>query len=114
MDHRVAQLDSLRALAGVSLHRWRQFGADCHSFLNSSEGWAERAAERGWTIDALFGCAAKRPLDHLRDAGLLWFINGGRLTALHTDWAVIAANGAERVFHKRPNTANMILPWRLR
>jgi len=62
---------------------------DCNNFLTSNENWAERAAKLGWDAPALFGCRRNRPLDYLGDAGLLWFINGGKLFQLHRDWAVI-------------------------
>jgi len=110
----VARLNAHRAPADVPLHRWRQFCDDCKNFLTSRENWAQRAAELGWTAESLFGCPVKRPLDHLSGAGLLWLLNGGRFQALHEDWAVIFANGAERIFHRRPNSPNVVLPWRLR
>src|SRR5262249_49067352 len=68
---------------------WRQFVNDCQSFLNSSENWAERAAELGWDARALVGSHRNYPLMHLGSAGLLWAINGGKLVELHRDWAVI-------------------------
>ena len=43
----VARLNDYRLPSDVPPHRWRQFVSDCHSFLNSSENWAERAAELG-------------------------------------------------------------------
>ena len=76
---------------------------------------APRAAEIGWSAMSLFGCCSVRPLDHFGSAGLLWNVAGGKLIRLHKDWAVIAgADGAERVFHRRPTAANGTLPWRLR
>jgi hypothetical protein len=93
--------------------RWRQFLADCHRFVSSSENWAERATELGWNDLTLFGCRRARPLDHLASAGLLWAINGGTLVELHRDWAVIerAEDGSRRIHHRRPlNAANVALP----
>jgi hypothetical protein len=90
------------------------FSNDCYNFLNSSENWAERAAQLGWDALALFGCRRQRPLDHLGDAGLLWAINGGRLVELHRDWAVIerAEDRSRRVYHRRhSDAANVTLPW---
>jgi hypothetical protein len=67
----VARLSYDRPPNDVPRHRWRQFVTDCHSFLNSSENWAERAAELGWNARALFGCHRNYPLMHLGSAGLL-------------------------------------------
>ena len=85
----VGRLNYFRPPTDVPPHRWRQFVSDCHSFLNSSENWAERAAELGWDARALFGCHRNYPLMHLWSAGLLWAINSGKLVQLHRDWAVI-------------------------
>jgi hypothetical protein len=99
----------------VPTHRWQQFVSDCQHFVFSHEKWAVRAAEIGWTAESLFGCYWSRPLDHLGSAGLLWHLVGGRLVRLHRDWAVIVAlDGAERVFHRRPTTMRCTLAWRLR
>ena len=95
-------------------HRWRQFVSDCQSFLNSSENWAERAAELGWDARALFGCHRNYPLMHLGSAGLLWAINGGKLVELHRDWAVIElpVNRSQRIFSRRDVAAGKVtLPW---
>ena len=44
-----------------------------------------------------------------------WILHCGRLVRLHRDWAVIVAlDGAERVFHRRPTTMRCTLAWRLR
>src|SRR5215813_14229457 len=68
----VARLDDYPPPTDVPRHRWRQFVSDCHSFLDSSENWAERAAKLGWDARALFGCRRNYPLLHLGSAGLLW------------------------------------------
>jgi hypothetical protein len=86
---------------------------DCQSFLNSSENWAERAAELGWDARALFGCHRNYPLMHLGSAGLLWAINGGKRLELRRDWAVIElpAN-RQRTFNRRDVAAGKVtLPW---
>ena len=70
----VDRLDDYRPPTDVPRHRWRQFVSDCQSFLNSSEHWAERAAELGWDARALFGCHRNYPLMHLGSAGLLWAV----------------------------------------
>ena len=83
----VARLEQHRPPPDVPRHGWRQFVDDCNAFLNSPE--AERAAELGWRTIALFGCKPSYPLSYLREAGLLWHVNGGRIIELHRDWAVI-------------------------
>jgi hypothetical protein len=111
----VKLLHLARGLRGVPTHRWQQFVSDCQHFVFSHEKWAVRAAQIGWTTESLFGCSWSRPFDHLGSAGLLWHLVGGRLVRLHRDWAVIAAaDGAERVFHRRPTTMRCTLAWRLR
>jgi len=110
----VQRLDYMRCPTAVPLIRWHLFLGDCHSFLNSSESWAQRAATLGWNALTLFACHRTRPLEHLGSAGLLWAINGGKLVELHRDWAVIErAEGRSRhIHHRRPlNAANVKLPW---
>jgi len=110
----VARLSYCHPPTDVPGHRWRQFVSDCESFLNSSENWAERAAELGWAARALFGCHRNYPLMHLGSAGLLWAINGGKLVELHRDWAVIElpVNRSQRIFSRRDVAAGkVILPW---
>ena len=82
----VERLNDYRPPTDAPPHRWRQFVSDCHSFLNASENWAERAAKLGWNTTALFGCHRNYPLMHLGSAGLLWAVNGGKLVELHRDW----------------------------
>jgi hypothetical protein len=110
----VLRLDYVRSPPAVPAIRWHLFLGDCHSFLSSSENWAERAAMLGWDALALFGCYRTRPLDHLGRAGLLWAVNGGKLVELHRDWAVIerAQDRSRQVYHRRPpNAENVTLPW---
>ena len=110
----VDRLNDYRPPTDVPPHRWHQFVSDCQSFLNSSENWAERAAELGWDARALFGCHRNYPLMHLGSAGLLWAINGGKLVELHRDWAVIElpVNRSQRTFSRRDVPAGkVILPW---
>src|SRR5262249_33753871 len=107
----VDRLNDYRPPTDVPRHRWRQFVSDCHSFLNSSENWAERAAELGWDTRALFGCHRNYPLMHLGSAGLLWAINGGKLVELRRDWAVIEVpvNRSQRIFSRRYVAAGKVL-----
>src|SRR5215467_11379268 len=109
----VERLNDYRPPTDVPRHCWRQFVSDCHSFLNSSQNWAERAAELGWDARALFGCHRNYPLMHLGSAGLLWAINGGKLQELHQDWAVIELPvNRQRTFSRRDVAGGkVILPW---
>src|SRR5215468_2622040 len=110
----VDRLNDYRPPTDIPRHRWRQFVSDCQSFLNSSENWAERAAELSWDARALFGCHRNYPLMHLGSAGLLWAINGGKLLELHRDWAAIEipVNRSQRIFSRRDVAAGKVsLPW---
>jgi hypothetical protein len=110
----VQRLDYVRSPPAVPRIRWHLFLGDCHSFLSSSENWAERAAALGWNALALFGCHRTRPLEHLGSAGLLWAINGGKLVELHRDWAVIERrqDQSRQVYHRRrQDKAHVTLPW---
>ena len=110
----VQRLDYVRSPPAVPPIRWQLFLGDCHSFLSSSEKWAERAAALGWNALALFGCHQIRPRGHLGSAGLVWAINGGRLVELHRDWAVIerTQDRSRQIHHRRSlNAANVMLPW---
>jgi hypothetical protein len=110
----VARLHPDRPPNDVPRHRWRQFVDDCRTFLDSTQGWAERAARLGWDAMALFGCAPKRPLDYSGSAGLLWAINGGRFVELRRDWALIEVpvHRSQRVFSRRNmDAAKISLPW---
>jgi hypothetical protein len=108
----VARLQGHRNPRDVPPHRWNEFVTDCYRFIISAEGWAQRATDLGWDALALFGCHRTNPLMYLGCAGLLWFVNGGRIVRLHADWAEIAANGRSRTHHRR--RAVVTLPWLLR
>jgi hypothetical protein len=110
----VQRLDYVRSPPAVPPIRWQLFLGDCHSFLNSSENWAERAAALGWGALALFGCHRTRPLEHLGSAGLLWAINGGKLVELHRDWAVIerGKDKSRQIYHRRRQDRTIVAsPW---
>jgi hypothetical protein len=112
----VQRLDYVRSPPAVPPIRWQLFLGDCHSFLSSSEKWAERAAALGWNALALFGCHRTRPLEYLGSAGLLWAINGGKLAQLHREWAVIERRNdkSRQIFHRRRQDEVMItFPWAL-
>ena len=93
---------------------WHLFLADCHSFMNSSENWPERAVTLGWDAIALFGCRRTRPLEYLGSAGLLWAVNGGKLVELRRDGAVIERrqDKSRQVYHRRrQDGVHVTLPW---
>jgi hypothetical protein len=113
----VARLYKRRAPIDIPMHWWRQFLGDCANFLDPRNNWAGQASNLGWDTQAIFGCCRSQPLGFLGVAGLLWVINGGKLTELHRDWAVVepAADGSRRIHHRRHAvSANITLPWRLR
>jgi hypothetical protein len=101
----VARLQGHRNPRDVPLHRWRQFVDDCHRFIISAEGRAQRATDLGWDALALFGCHRTNPLMYLGCAGLLWFVNGGRIVPLHADWAEIE-RARRRSQNADPNSAH--------
>ena len=41
----------------------------------------------------MFACDRVRPFARVDNMGLLWFVNGGTILALHRDGAVIDADG---------------------
>ena len=71
-----------------------------------------KPSRRDCTPSAFLACCPARPLDHLKGAGLVWRISGGKITEMHTDWAAIEVNGERHVFHRRPAPVNFLLPWR--
>jgi hypothetical protein len=112
----VARLDGRRPVGDVPVLRWGQFVDDCNAFVGPPAAWARRAADLGWDAIALFGCSRTQPLGHLGMAGLIWAINGDRLTRLHADWAEIEGADRERqTYHRRRvDPARVTLPWDLR
>jgi len=114
---RVEGLDYQRPPGGIPLHRRRQFIDDCCAFLDPVTGLGQRAAKLGWDTFGLFGCHPVHPLLHLRSAGLLWPVNGGRVVEVHTGWATLelAGTGVQRPFcQRRPDKSPRTLPWTLR
>jgi hypothetical protein len=111
-----ARLDYHHAPAGMRRHQWQQFLDDGTRFLASPHNGAARAATLGWDAYALFGCGPAHPLEHLGSAGLLWFINGGRMLELHRGWAILEVPGRESPIsynRLRSDTPNGRLPWEL-
>ena len=96
--------------SGIPGHRWRLFVDDFRRFISSP--WAERAAQRGWHIDELFGSRYETPHQHLGSSGLLWNLAGGQIVQIHVDGAdVLAADGRLRRFQRRPIQMMVFRPW---
>jgi hypothetical protein len=96
--------------SGIPGHRWRLFVDDSRRFISSP--WAERAAQRGWHIDELFGSRYETPHQHLGSSGLLWNLAGGQIVQIHVDGAdVLAADGRLRRFQRRPIQMMVFRPW---
>ena len=96
----------------VPRHQWDLFTTDCAKFFDPRAGWRDRAIALGWTAANLVGCHP-RPLDY-PGSGLLWRVRGGRVLAIHKEWAVVHLSGAERVVHKTPPRHSFVMPWDLR
>jgi hypothetical protein len=95
----LARLDPARAPRDIMPKRWLCFIDDCGRFLD--EGWAARAEELGWRPLELFGCDRANPLARIDRAGLLWFLNGGRLVALTAVTATIQTFSGARQTYRR-------------
>ena len=84
------------------------------------ECWISLAMAAEWTKTIEIGpmvspMTFRPPAILARMATAVDLIAGGRLIRLYMDWAVIAAaDGAERVFHRRPASVTVTLPWKLR
>ena len=108
----VALLRGQTAPSGVGQYRWKVFVDDCVRFLAGP--LAERAVELGWDAESLFGYRFERPIEHLGTAGLLWNVAGGQLAQLFRDAAVIiASNGRQQTFKRRPHLTGTSLPWKV-
>jgi hypothetical protein len=106
----LARLDPASPPGDVPPKRWVQFIDDCGHFIDS--GWAERAAELGWTPFDLFGCDRFKPFARVDRCGLLWLLDRGQLRILTADTAVInKANGASTTFYKGPHEPDQVLAW---
>jgi hypothetical protein len=90
--------------------RWRSFIADALAFLEGT--WATCAALLGWTEHELFGADSTNLAIRADRMGLMWFVQGGRITSLDSGGAVIERNTTSK-FHSRrridPKLLN--LPW---
>lgn len=95
----LARLDLKRPPCDMSFKRWLQFIDDCGRFID--EGWAARAEELGWGPLELFGCDRVKPFARIDRAGLLWFLNGGKLVGLTAATATIETPGRARQTYRR-------------
>jgi hypothetical protein len=106
----LARLDPNKPPQHVPLHRWLRFIDDCGRFLDG--GWADKAAALGWGPLDLFGCNPRRHYTFPR--GLLWEVNGDRLSALHRDGAIIEIKGGDhRTYRREPVFGRVLVAWEL-
>lgn len=107
----LARLDPNKPPTGVPPERWLRFIDDCGRLLDA--GWAECAAALGWGPSDLFGCDHKRPFARVDNMGLVWFVNGGTILALHRDGAVIETRmGARQSYRRRSlDMSRVVLAW---
>lgn len=95
----LARLDPARVPRDIMPKRWLCFIDDCGRFLD--QGWAARAEDLGWGPLELFGCDRAKPFARIDRAGLLWFVNGGKLVALTAVTATIETTGGARQTYRR-------------
>jgi hypothetical protein len=78
-------------------------------------GWAIRAEVLGWGPLDLFGCDRERPVARIDHAGLLWFINGGKLVELTANMATLETlTGCRQTYRRRPvEVGQVVLAWEL-
>jgi len=109
----LARLDPSNPPDDVPPKRWLRLVNDCGRFLDG--GWAKRASALGWGPFELFGCDRKRPFARIDNMGLVWFLNGGSILALHCDGAVIETRmGARQSYRRRsPDISRVVLVWEL-
>jgi hypothetical protein len=108
----LARLDPALPPGDVLAKRWLRFIDDCGHFLD--DGWAQRAAELGWTPFDLFGCDRSKPFARMDRYGLLWLLDGRQLRALTAQTALInTASGSGLTFYKRPHEPGQVLAWEL-
>jgi hypothetical protein len=67
-----------------------------------------------WDAESLFGYRFERPIEYLGSAGLLWNVAGGEIVQLYrTGAAIMAGNGKQHIFNRRPSRMEIRLPWDL-
>lgn len=109
------RLNAMPAPRAARPGRWRELVIDAHRL---AWAWHDVAAERGWSVEALFAFNAKDPFQD--EAGLVFSIRSGRVLSLFGDdrGRAVAAltggapdmNGGCRWFYRRP-IANPHLIW---
>jgi len=108
----LARLDPVCPPGDISPARWLQFIDDCGRFLD--DGWAARAAALGWGPLQLFGCNRDEPFARISQAGLLWLLEGRKLSDLTAGTARITApSGGHLTFYRRTLEAGGALVWEL-
>jgi hypothetical protein len=109
----LARLDPSKPPRGVPPQRWERFIQDCCLFVD--RGWAARAAALEWPPLQLFGCDRKRPFARVDNMGLIWFLNGGTILALHREGAVIETRMGARQSYRRGtiDVDRVVFPWEL-
>ena len=108
----LANVDPARPPADVPLRRWMQLIDDIGRFID--RGFAEKAAELGWTALDLFGCDREKPFARIDRQGLCWLIAGNRLIDLSESNAIIETRtGGRQTWHRKPSEPDRVLPWEL-
>jgi hypothetical protein len=108
----LARLDPARPPCDISPMRWLRFIDDCGRFLD--EGWAARAEALGWGPLDLFGCNRDKPFARISQAGLIWLLEGRKLSVLTADTAAITTpSGGHLTFYRRRLETGGVLAWEL-
>jgi len=108
----LARLDPARPPCDVSPVRWLRFIDDCGRFLD--ESWAARAEALGWGPLDLFGCNRDKPFARISQAGLIWLLEGRKLSVLTADTAAITTpSGGHLTFYRRRLETGGVLAWEL-
>jgi len=108
----LARLDPACPPYDISPARWLRFIDDCGQFLD--EDWAAGAAALGWGPLDLFGCNRDKPFARISQAGLLWLLEGRRLSVLTCDTATITRpSGSHVTFYRRRLETGGVLAWEL-
>lgn len=109
----LARLDPNKPPGDVPPRRWLCFIDDCGRFLDG--GWVARATAFGWGPLDLFGCDRERPFARVDHLGLLWLLNGGTITELHRDRAILETErGVRQCYRRQPvEVGRVVLAWEL-
>jgi hypothetical protein len=107
----LARLDPSRAPCDVPDRRWLTFINDAGRFID--DGWVAKAEELGWSQLQLFGCCPIKPDARISRAGLLWTVNGRKVSALTADKATITAPDGHSLSSPKEIEPGGVLPWEL-